>query len=582
MSIRIVVCVAAAVAMLAAGCTDDSSSGGTGGTGGAGATGGTGGAGGDGGTGGSGGGAGGSGGIGGSGGDGSAGGSGGGAGGSGGEGGSGGSSGPVCGDGVAEGDEACDGDDRPSSCIDLGFDGGTVGCTDACTYDTSDCFHLEDCTTVGDEDGNGKADCEDEACSTTFECPVCNNGVLQMGEECDTVPPANRSCRSEGFDTGTLGCDPVTCEVTTDGCRDYVCGDGAKEGGERCDDGNVDDGDGCSSTCQIEGDSCDLPVVLGARHHDATARTWTFQGSTSSYTAKFAVGCADSIVQRDVLFAFTAPANGTYGVELQASFLAAVAVRRGSCFDDATEIACEEAPGTAIFGAEANETVYLVVDGIGGAQGQDGAFTLTVTHRATCGDRVVEGGEGCDFGDLDPGDGCSPTCAVEPGWTCDADGCQPPACGNGQIDPGEICDDGNYQDGDGCSTSCIPEWVVETEPNNSNGSSGKLTSFFGTGAITPSGETDLWILPVDPGVTYTVRSATAPDGSCGTGPDHDTKLTVYAGSFSSADTITSDTGADGDCAAVTFTARPSGVHHLAVSHGTNGTLPVYYFWTTAH
>jgi cysteine-rich repeat protein len=35
-----------------------------------------------------------------------------------------------------------------------------------------------------------------------------------------------------------------------------------------------------------------------------------------------------------------------------------------------------------------------------------------------CGDGVFDPGEACDDGDTTPGDGCSATCAIEPGWDC--------------------------------------------------------------------------------------------------------------------------------------------------------------------
>lgn len=47
----------------------------------------------------------------------------------------------VCGDGVASGTEACDGTDlRGRSCRSLGFAGGTLTCTAACTFDEDRCF----------------------------------------------------------------------------------------------------------------------------------------------------------------------------------------------------------------------------------------------------------------------------------------------------------------------------------------------------------------------------------------------------------------------------------------------------------
>ncbi len=44
----------------------------------------------------------------------------------------------------------------------------------------------EDCTIVGDEDGNGLADCDEPVCAGMATCqPACGNGKLEAGEACD-------------------------------------------------------------------------------------------------------------------------------------------------------------------------------------------------------------------------------------------------------------------------------------------------------------------------------------------------------------------------------------------------------------
>jgi cysteine-rich repeat protein len=78
--------------------------------------------------------------------------------------------------------------------------------------------------------------------------------------------------------------------------------------------------------------------------------------------------------------------------------------------------------------------------------------------KARCGDGVTDTGEECDDGDNDGGDGCSPGCAVEPGFNCIG---QPSVCTSS-------CDDGNsctadlwdpvnvvcINDGTGVATGC--------------------------------------------------------------------------------------------------------------------------------
>ena len=71
-----------------------------------------------------------------------------------------------------------------------------------------------------------------------------------------------------------------------------------------------------------------------------------------------------------------------------------------------------------------------------------------------CGNGQVEGAEGCDDGNLIAGDGCSATCAVEPGWTCLGTPSKCKLCGDHLLEVDETCDDGNTVNGDGCSSTC--------------------------------------------------------------------------------------------------------------------------------
>ncbi len=100
---------------------------------------------------------------------------------------------------------------------------------------------------------------------------------------------------------------------------------------------------------------------------------------------------------------------------------------------------------------------------------------------SSCGNGVLEAGEGCDDENNLAGDGCNTSCLIEdaqpcncavPGATYDASCasgvcdtsvdragvCEPAStCGNGVVEAGEGCDDGDTTVGDGCSASCLVE-----------------------------------------------------------------------------------------------------------------------------
>jgi cysteine-rich repeat protein len=174
---------------------------------------------------------------------------------------------------------------------------------------------------------------------------------------------------SSGLGTGGAG------GASSGACRQTVCGDARKEGSEQCDDGNAFSLDGCSLACTLEPEwACDSP--------GQPCRP---------------VRCGDGYID-----------------------------------------------------------YYLATSG------------STRWER-------------CDDGNLDPGDGCDGQCEIEDYWACSGagpDGCYPLVCGDGYADwlpvgytagltEGyyEACDDGNFIAGDGCSPTCEvePGWVCPVE-----------------------------------------------------------------------------------------------------------------------
>lgn len=195
---------------------------------------------------------------------------------------------------------------------------------------------------------------------------------------------------------------------------------------------------------------------------------------------------------------------------------------------DANE-SCDEGPGNSDVVPDACRLSCAdpscgdgVVDVVLGESCDPGAGLPTATCGSSCrvifcGNGLLEGGEVCDDGNFQPGDGCSPDClsaevcgnaivdaaageqcddgannsdtapdacrtncafaacgdgVVDPSLneTCDEgvdnsdapdalcrSNCQPRRCGDGEVDPafGEVCDDGNLLSGDGCSGDCL-------------------------------------------------------------------------------------------------------------------------------
>ena len=83
----------------------------------------------------------------------------------------------------------------------------------------------------------------------------------------------------------------------------------------------------------------------------------------------------------------------------------------------------------------------------------------SVCVAVVCGDRVINGEEECDDGNVVATDGCDAACLVVDGFACGAAGaaCHPVVCGDSLEDGAEECDDGNATAGDGCDAACLVE-----------------------------------------------------------------------------------------------------------------------------
>ena len=104
----------------------------------------------------------------------------------------------------------------------------------------------------------------------------------------------------------------------------------------------------------------------------------------------------------------TTTLTGTNGLD-------AILITEATCGDMSTVDLCvnQTTSGSeqTTFAVAANETLFFIVDGNAGS---DGDFTLEIDAAApACGDGYVNTGEQCDDGNTMSGDGCSSTCQTE-------------------------------------------------------------------------------------------------------------------------------------------------------------------------
>lgn len=169
----------------------------------------------------------------------------------------------LCGNGVIDPGEECDGTEfADASCTDYTdasgepFTGGQLSCSfGTCLIMTTACNTFrcgdgviqdgEQCDgpigSVFDSDcffaglGDGEITCSDECTFDTSQCVQCGDGQVAGSEQCDGGVGAE-TCESRGFDYGSLACGD-NCNFDTSGCAMNTCGDGVRLGAETCDCG---------------------------------------------------------------------------------------------------------------------------------------------------------------------------------------------------------------------------------------------------------------------------------------------------------------------------------------------------------
>jgi cysteine-rich repeat protein len=334
---------------------------------------------------------------------------------------------PVCGNGHLEDGEQCD-------------DGNTVdgdGCSANCTTESSgtSCHQDSDCGDMlrkgcysgqclyfcDEPPQEGYPPCPSGVC-TSFSmsssactvgsgyngAPVCGNGQVETGEQCDdgnTVDGDGCSANCTTEQSPSQQCPyqccsscygseipNYSCTGTSNKCCDQcapVCGNGQVEMSEQCDDGNTVDGDGCLANCTTETPNYCMGQCCTACYGIAVSGTCPGTGQV----------CCDQC----------APVCGNGQTEMGEQCDDGNTVDGDGCSANCTTETPNYCMGeccTACYGA--------AISGTCPGTGQ----VCCDRCGSTCGNGQVETGEQCDDGRGSDGDGCSANCTVESGWYC--------------------------------------------------------------------------------------------------------------------------------------------------------------------
>jgi len=171
----------------------------------------------------------------------------------------------MCGNGMVEGSEVCDGAELgAATCESEGFGTGTLACADDCTaFDTAGCAFCgngiiedgESCdgtlggqSCVGQGFSSGALDCAADCTFDTTGCGTCGNDIIDGTEFCDGSNLAGADCigLGVGFDSGTLSCAGNCTGLDTSTCG--TCGNDFTDGDELCDGISLD-----GATCLTQG-----------------------------------------------------------------------------------------------------------------------------------------------------------------------------------------------------------------------------------------------------------------------------------------------------------------------------------------
>ncbi len=291
---------------------------------------------------------------------------------------------------------------------------------------------------------------------------LCGDGELQSNEECDD---GNR-------ETEVCPYGEEECEVCAENCTlqpgaTSFCGDGELQEDEACDDGNQEVADGCSDTCELEeGFTCDDQGQCQSTCGDGilAANEACDDGNTMTESCDYSLQSCEVCAEDCTLVAGETSycGDGDQSPEEQCddgnNTTESCAYGQRECQVCAAN--CTLVQGEVSF---CGDNLIIEADGEACDDGNiltercaygeetcevcNGQCQIVAGETSYCGDSVVSerDNEACDDGNQDNGDGCSSTCQIELGFTCNDEQVCTSSCGDNIVASNEACDDGNTE-----------------------------------------------------------------------------------------------------------------------------------------
>lgn len=153
----------------------------------------------------------------------------------------------VCGNGEVETGEECDSNNlEGQTCLTLGYDGGSLSCTSACSLNRTACYNNEPEPVCGDSSSDecsvgqtadcseafsnkeGTITCSDSCnwdlsgCTYVSNPSTCGNGTKDFSEACDDTNFGGVTCELLGHTGGSLACSSDCSYIDESACTDDV------------------------------------------------------------------------------------------------------------------------------------------------------------------------------------------------------------------------------------------------------------------------------------------------------------------------------------------------------------------------